>query len=150
MKKLFVLAAVLMMLLPVSAMAGMQAASDTELNEVSGQTGITIDMAMSVSAGTIAWGDDNGFAPYTTAGWVVLAGVDLPTIALSNVTIDVGGNTTTTYLAIGTTGNVVTGSLTIADVVIGSSATSTTPSAGEIRISGIGISFGTIMISGHN
>jgi len=149
MKKLCVLAALILMLLPVSAMAGMQAASDTELNEVSGQTGISITMNMNVTAGTIAWGDDDGFAPYTTAGWVVLAGVKLPTIALSNVTIDCGGNTTTTYLAIGTTGNVVTGSLTISDVVIGSAANSTTPSAGEIRISGIGISFGTIMISGH-
>lgn len=149
MKKLCILAAVILMLLPVSAMAGMQAASDTELSEISGQTGITIDMNMSVTAGTVAWGDDDGFAPYTTEGWVVLRGLDLPTIALSNVTIDVGGDTTTTYLAIGTSGNVITGSLTIADVVIGSSATATGPSAGEIRVSGIGISFGTIMISGH-
>lgn len=149
MKKLCVLAALILMLLPVSAMAGMQAASDTELNEVSGQTGITINMNMSVTAGTVAWGDDNGFAPYTTAGWVVLAGVRLPTIALANVTIDCGGNTTSTYLAIGTSGNIITGSMTIASVVIGSSANSTTPSAGEIRISGIGISFGTILISGH-
>lgn len=149
MKKLCVLAALVLMLLPVSAMAGMQAASDTELSQVSGQTGITLDMNMSVTAGTVAWGDDNGFATYTTEGWVVLSGVTLPTISLSNVTIDVGGNTTTTYLAIGTSGNVITGNLTIADVVIGSSATSTTPSAGEIRISGIGIAFGTIMISGH-
>ena len=150
MKKLCVLAALILMLLPMSAMAGMQAASDTELSEVNGQTGITLTMSMSVTAGTVAWGDDNGFATYTTEGWVVLSGVTLPTIALNNVTIDVGGNTTTTYLAIGTgAGNVITGNLTIADVVIGSSATSTTPSAGEIRISGIGISFGTIMIAGH-
>jgi hypothetical protein len=149
MKKLCVLAALILMLLPVTAMAGMQAASDTELSEVSGQTGITIDMNMSVTAGTVAWGDDDGFSPYTTEGWVVLVGLDLPTIALSNVTIDCGGNTTTSYLAIGTSGNVITGSLTIADIVIGSTATSTGPSAGEVRISGIGISFGTIMISGH-
>lgn len=150
MKKIGILAVLALILMPVSAMAGMSVASDADLQDVTGQTGITISMAMNVNATGIAWGDDDGFGTWTTQGWVVMRNVSMPTISLSGVDIDAGGDGTTSYLAIITSGNIITGDLTIGDLVIGSSATSTTESAGEIRIEGIGIGFGTIRISGHN
>jgi hypothetical protein len=149
MKKLFILAALVLFLVPVSAMAGMSVASDTDLQDITGQTGVTISMNMNVTATGIAWGDSDGFGTWTTQGWVVLQNVVLPTIALSGVTIDVGSQVGMSWLAIGTTGNIITGDLTIGALVIGSSATSAGPSAGEIRIEGIGIGFGTIRIGGH-
>jgi hypothetical protein len=149
MKKFCILAALVLLLAPISAMAGMSIASNEDLQDVTGQTGVTISMTMNVTATGVGWGDDDGFLGYTTEGWVVLRNVSMPSISLSGVDIDVGGDGTTSYIAISTYGNIITGNLTIGDLVIGSSATSTAPSAGEIRVQGIGIGFGTIRISGH-
>ncbi len=149
MKKLLVLVALLLILAPVSAMAGMTSASDVDLEEVTGQVGMTVDMNMSVTATSVAWGDSDGFGTYTTAGWLVLSSVSLPSISLSGVVIDVGGTATTSYLSIATSGNLVTGNLTVGAIIIGSSATSSTESLGELRVTGVGVSFGTIRISGH-
>jgi len=150
MKKLCILAALLLALVPVTAMAGMTAASDMDLQDVSGQTGITLSMTMRVAATGFAWGDNDGFGTaYTTDGWLILRGVVLPTVSVNGLEIDAGSTANTSYLAITTTGNLITGSLTIGSVVIGSTTTDTSPSIGEIRVSGIGIGFGTILISGH-
>jgi hypothetical protein len=149
MKKLCLLAA-LLVLIPVSAIAGMSAVSDVDLEEVTGQTGITLTMNVSVSATSMAWGDSDGFGTYSTAGWVILSSVTMPAINLSNVTIDVGSDGTTSILQIdlGTT-NLIQGNLTIGNVVIGTTSTATTQSLGEIRMVGLGVSTGAIRISGH-
>jgi hypothetical protein len=151
MKKLSILAVLLMVLAPVSAMAGMTAASDMDMADVSGQTGITISMTMSVTATGFAWGDDDGFgATYTDPGWVVLSGLSLPTIALSGVTIDAGTSAAgTSRLQIGTVGNIISGDLTIDAVVIGDGPAAVAPSIGEIRVTGIAVGFGNILIGGH-
>lgn len=150
MKKLCILAALLLVLAPISAMAGMSAASDEDLQEVTGRVGITLSMTMNVTADVFAWGDDDGFGTYTTDGWVILSGLSLPSITVNNLTIDAGTTSnSTSYLAIGTTGNIISGDLTIGSLIIGSSATSTTESIGEVRVTGIGVSFNTILISGH-
>lgn len=150
MKKLLVLAALILLLAPVSAMAGMTTASELDLEGVTGQVGLTVSMTMNVTATDVAWGDSDGFSGATTAGWLHLQNVTLPTIALSNVIIDVGSNAAnTSYIAIETTGNIITGGLTIGSIVVGSVANATTPSLGELRVGGIGVSFGTITINGH-
>jgi len=149
MKKLCLLAA-LLVLLPVSAMAGMSAVSDMDLEEVTGQTGITLTMAVTVTATSMAWGDSDGFGTYSTAGWVILSSVTMPSVNLSNVTIDCGSDATTSILQIdlGTT-NLIQGNLTIGNVIIGTTASATTQSLGEIRMVGLGVATGAIRISGH-
>ena len=149
MKKLLVIAAMLLLLAPVSAMAGMTSASELELEGVTGQVGMTIDMNMSVVATDVAWGDSDGFGTYTTSGWLRLRNVTLPTISVAGLVVDQGTGAGVSYIALATTGNLITGALTIESVVVGSTATATTESLGELRVGGIGVSFGTIRISGH-
>ena len=149
MKKLLVIAALLLLLAPVSALAGMTSASEIEMEDVTGQVGMTIDMSMSVVATDVAWGDSDGFGTYTTAGWLHLRNVTLPTISVNGLVVDQGTGGTVSYIALATTGNLITGSLTIQSVVVGNTATATTESLGELRVGGIGVSFGTIRISGH-
>jgi hypothetical protein len=64
MKKILTVIAVLALLFPVSAMAGMTAITDSEMADVTGQVGIdisVIDFAMDVSIANVAWGDgDSG------------------------------------------------------------------------------------------
>jgi len=150
MRRLGILAAVALMLLPASAMAGMTAASDLDLEEVAGQTGITITMGMTVTADTMAWGDSDGFGSYTTAGWLVLSTVSMPSVNLSNVTIDCGSDGTTSILQInlGTT-NLIQGNLTIGNMIIGTTASATTQSVGELRMTNLGVKTGAIQLKGH-
>jgi len=149
MKKMCLLAA-LLVLIPVSAMAGMSAVADVDMEDVTGQTGITLTMAVNVTATSMAWGDSDGFGTYSTAGWVILSNVALPAINLQGVTIDAGSDGTKSILQIdvGTT-NLIQGDLTIGDVIIGTTANATTESLGEIRMVGLGVSTGKIQISGH-
>jgi len=145
-----IIAVSLLIILPALAFSGMVLVDDEmEIEGVTGQVGLTVDMSLSMSATGIAWGDSDGFTGYTSPGWLIYRNVVLPTIAMSNVVIDVGRATTTSYIAIATTGNLITGDLTIGSIVVGSSATSTTESLGELRITGMAVSFGTIRISGH-
>jgi len=149
MKKLCLVAA-LLMLLPVSAIAGMSAVSDVDLEEVTGQTGITITMNVTVTASSMAWGDSDGFGTYSTQGWVVLSSVTMPSITLSGVTIDCGSDGTNSILQIDVgTGNLISGNLTIGNVIIGTTAASSTASIGEIRMVGLNVQTGAIRISGH-
>lgn len=149
MKKLLIVAALLLILAPVSAMAGMTTASEKELEGVSGQVGMTVDMSMTVVASSVAWGDSDGFSTWNTQGWLILSNFSLPTIAISNLIIDVGTTGATSYLSLLTSGNIVTGNLVVGSIIVGSAATSTTQSLGELRVNGIGVSFGRIMLSGH-
>jgi len=149
MKKLCILAA-LMLVLPVSAMAGMTAVSDVDLEGVTGQTGITITMNVTVSADSMAWGDSDGFGTYSTAGWLVLSAVTTPSVNLTNVTIDCGSDATTSILQIDLgTSNLIQGNLTIGNVIIGTTSNASTASIGEIRMTGLGIKTGAIQIKGH-
>jgi hypothetical protein len=150
MKKLCLLAALALVLLPASAMAGMTAVSDVDLEGVTGQTGITITMTVTVEATTMAWGDSDGFGTYSTEGWVILSDVTMPNTNLDNVTIDCGSDGTTTILQIDVgNDNLIEGNLTIGDVVIGTTASASTESIGEIRMTGLGIKTGAIRIKGH-
>ena len=141
---------IMLVVFPALALGGMVLMDEEmEFEGVTGQVGMTVDMTMNLTATTIAWGDSDGFGTYTTAAWLIYNGVTLPTIALSNVVVDVGTGGGVSYVALATTGNIITGNLTIQSIIVGSSATSTTQSLGELRIAGMAVSFGTIRISGH-
>jgi hypothetical protein len=131
-------------------MAGMTAVSDVDLEEVTGQTGITITMTVTVEATSMAWGDSDGFGTYTTQGWVILSNVSMPSTNLDGVTIDCGSHGTTSILQIDVgTDNLIEGNLTIGNVIIGTTASASTESIGEIRMVGLGIKTGAIQIQGH-
>jgi len=150
MQRLWVLAALVLLLLPGVAMAGMTAVSDMDLEEVTGQTGLTITMNVTVTATSIAWGDSDGFGTYSTAGWVILSTVAMPSITLTGVTVDCGSNGTETILQIDMgTSNLISGDLTIGNVIIGTTATATTQSLGQVRMVGLGVRTGAIRMSGH-
>jgi hypothetical protein len=137
-------------LVPFVAWAGMSAITDTELQDVKGQTGITIDMSVSISAGDMAWEDDDGFGGAGSTGAVIQSGMTMPTISFSNVIVDAGTNTTSSYLQIDTgTTNLITGTMIISDLIIGDSITATSNSLGKFQVNAVAISFGKIKISGH-
>lgn len=137
-------------MIPLAAWAGMTAITDTEMQDVKGQTGITISMDLAVSAGDMGWLDTDGFTGATGAGAVILSGVSLPTISLSSVTIDAGTNTTGSFLSIDTGAtNMIAGTMVIQDLVIGSALTATASSLGKFQVNDVAISFGAIKISGH-
>jgi len=140
----------MLLLLPAAAIAGMTAASDMDLEEVTGQTGITITMNVTMSADSMAWGDSDGFGTYSTAGWLVLSAVSTPSVNMQNVTIDCGSDGTTSILQINLgTSNLIQGNLTIGNVIIGTTASASTASIGEIRMTGLGVKTGAIQVKGH-
>ncbi|MBW1988832.1 MAG: hypothetical protein JRI97_04725 [Deltaproteobacteria bacterium] len=138
-------------LVPLAAWAGMTAIPDSELQEIKGQTGITVSMDLSVGMGDIGWEDGDGFTGAANPGAVVLSGVTIPTMSLSSVTIDAGTTGAgTSYLAIDTgSSNLITGTMIINDVIIGQSLGAAVSSLGKFQISDVAVSFGTIKISGH-
>ncbi len=145
-KSLLVLA---LLLLPIAAMAGMSAVTDKDLAAVKGQTGITLQSGMQIAVGSLAWGDSDGFGTYTTAGWLILSSISLPSFH-SGCMIDVGGTASNSYLQITSLpGAGISGDLTIGSVIIGSSANATTRSLGEVRISNISVTSNYTRISGH-
>jgi len=102
MKKLLVLAAALLLMVPASAMAGMTAFMDmdelsaSEMASTSGQAGITLQASITiVTGGYIAWGDDDGCTitvNSTNQGWLTLASIWSDGTTLTDVTVDVCSN----------------------------------------------------------
>jgi hypothetical protein len=161
-KEVGIVAIIFLILFPALALAGMVLLDqEGELGDVTGQKGITVSIpSLTITASAIEWGDGDGFGTYTTPGWLIYSGVKLPTIIMKNVTIDaatigVGG---TSGLVISATGNIITGSLSVASVILGSSDNSTTTALShQVTITGLGVSFappssgntGGILISAH-
>jgi hypothetical protein len=106
MKKVLVIAAMLVMLLPVTAMAGMTAFMDmdelssSDMSDVTGQTGITIYAAISILNGYVSWSDDNGCNAFGTGAFVTLATIKSSMISIDGLTIDACNDGTTSYISI--------------------------------------------------
>ena len=79
MKKIFTAIVLFTLLvLPMSVLA-MTDINDDELSTVTGQAGVSInvDVTANLTIGTVAWGDSDGFAGYTNAGFVGIGGLNL-------------------------------------------------------------------------
>ncbi len=147
MKKILVVLAIL--LVPVVAMAGMSAMSKKDMQTIKGQTGITLETGLQVTVGSLAWGDSDGFGTYTTAGWLILSAISLPSVHFGCL-IDVGGTASASYLQLTTgTNPLLSGSMTVGNIIIGSTANATTQDLGELRVSNISVVPTYIRISGH-
>ncbi len=141
---------ILIALLPLAAWAGMTAITDQDLSEVQGQTGITVNASVTMSAGDVGWEDAGGFTGAASNGTVILSGVTMPSVSLSGVIIDAGSTATTSYLQLDTgTTNLITGNFVISKLIIGRTLTSTLANLGKFQISNTAVSLGKIKISGH-
>jgi hypothetical protein len=156
MKKLVILVAALLLIAPISAMAGMTAfmdmdeMSNAELADTTGQTGITINQTLQLAGGYIAWGDNDGCGGTTTnQGWLTLNNITASAIVLNGMTIDVCTATgeTTTWLTIGIPAQTVTAG--VSEIKVGSAANAG-PSMGELVIHSLTVANMTVQITGHN
>jgi len=156
MKKSLVIAAVLVMLLPVSAMAGMTAFMDmdelssTDMSDVTGQTGITIYAAVTIINGYVSWSDSDGCTAFGTAGFVTLSTIKSSLISVNGLTIDACNDGTTSYVSISIP--TITLNQSISAIRIGTAhavGTNGGPSIGRIDQSNVTISASTLRISGH-
>ena len=91
-----------LVVLPMSVMA-MTTISDNELSTVTGQAGVSInvDVTANLTIGTVAWGDADGFAGYTNAGFVGIQGLNLAVHASGrhDGAFSTGGATAVGYMA---------------------------------------------------
>lgn len=158
------------LILPLSAMA-MTTVADNELSSVTGQAGVSInvDLTATVSVGTLAWGDSDGFTGYTNMGFVGLQGMTLTITAAGRldgpfantatndmgylrnkpITIDVGTNGGgQTLVKIGIPTLHITVSTLDTNIFVSGGALATGPGSttaqqlGEIYMSGVDIKLG--------
>jgi len=162
MKKMLILVAVL--LLPLSAMAGIAAfmnmneANDQDLAQISGQTGISIEVTnLDQSIGQAGWEDGDGFVTATTLGAVVLATITMDNVALGEVLIDAGTSSTATtdksFVSIACPAGIDQGTIDVAAVYVraGIAAVGATETnLGRINLQNVRMTFDRIKISGHN
>jgi hypothetical protein len=116
-KKILTLAIIAVFVMMPLASFAKTAITDSDLNAVTAQSGVTIDFSQfalgTISIGVQSWGDADGFTSYATAGFVGQS-MSLSTNAVTlsgSMTIDVGTSGTRTALAIGLPGISVTGSI---------------------------------------
>jgi hypothetical protein len=144
-----VLAALLVV--PVAALAGMWSITDSEMEDVTGQTGVTIDMSLQVTAGYIAYGDDGVTATYTGPGFLTLAGMTVGgatggALNLTNLTVDAGSTGTTSALIIGLP--TLSGKIAFSALKLGSVANDGT-SLGSLTLGDLTTSGSTIVVKAH-
>lgn len=117
MKKLAL--ALILLMVPVAAMAGMNAFMDmdemssTEMAALTGQTGITMNAQITINDGYIAWGDSDGCGgtTATTDGWLTLSGINVASLTITGQTIDICRVGGTSWLTIGIPALTVQGSV---------------------------------------
>jgi len=106
MKKVVLIVVALLVMLPVLSFAK-TTISERELGELTAQEGVTISMAglaiSNVQLAVQSWGDADGFAGYTSSGWIGAAiTMTGDVVSLSgDMTIDVGSSGTLTAVRIG-------------------------------------------------
>jgi len=144
---------VLVLMIPLVALAGMKIASDDDLEAIQGQVGITLSMSTTVKAGDISWEDADGLQAGTgTTGAVILSGVTTPSISISNVIIDAGiyAATTTSYLVLDTgTQNIISGDFVVNGIIIGNGNAATVANLGKLTVRNTLVTLGVIKIAGH-
>lgn len=107
-KLVLIIAVVLILAMPFMALARMSSLDDVDLDEVLGQTGVSIDLTFHVIDSYIAWEDGDGNGGTTTKGALTLSGFKIDSdgsggdLDLQGLTYDVGATGAGVgYLAIG-------------------------------------------------
>ncbi len=160
MKKLAMFAVIAIMV-PGIALAGMGILNESSLNDVTGQVGITIDQTLNADIGSISWTDSDGetanSSGYSATGALIINGITVnnggatTAITMTGLTIDVGTHATSgTALIIGMPD--IEGDINIANICLdtaaGTAATATN-SLGAVSISTIKLTGSTMTIKAH-
>jgi len=156
MKKLVILA-VALLLVPVSAMAGMTAftnmdeLSSKEMATVTGQSGITVDLNnTAITSGSIYWTDDDGLpAAYPSEGVVKIA-LGQVTTGVASLDIDAGTvNADKTYVIL--TMGAATLNATVNSITLGSTEgdADAGKSFGKIHVKDLVLNNTEVAISAH-
>jgi len=162
-KGLFItfLALAALVALPFASMAAMTAVTNTELESVSGQSGIDIAFDVQATIGYLQYADVDAAAGATTSamGAINIQNIAIPQISCdfsAPLTIDAIGGTAATgsaasYIQIGLptiSGAITIGAIRVAQATV--AATSTTEaSIGAITIGDLNLASTTLKIKGH-
>jgi hypothetical protein len=129
MKKLAIIAMVLMVI-PLTALARMDSMSEDAMGVIHGQSGITIDFRTQLEDSYLAITDDNGFTDTTvtanntgafTLDGLTISGTQGGAMTVDELLLDVGTDASNkSYLGIGLP--IITGKVDVAAVRIGTSA----------------------------
>lgn len=149
-KGLLIVALAALLVLPMTVFAGMWSITDNEMEDVTGQTGINIDMSLEVTSGYVAYGDeDGGGATYTSGGYFTMSGMTFNdgaggAVDLSGLTIDVGSAGSVGALIIGLPG--ISGELAYTALKLGSAADAG-GSLGSLTMGDLGTDASTITVT---
>ncbi len=153
MKKLAIIVAILLVI-PLSAHARMSSMSDDSLGVIKGKVGITIDFTTRLTDSYLAITDSNGATGYTGTGSLTLDGLSISGItggtsamSVSNLTLDVGTNGTTTALVIGLP--IIEGHVHVEDVRLGAAAGASGDSMGSLTWGRINYDATTCTVRAH-
>ncbi len=150
---------IVLLIIPMTALARMATLTQEDLGEVTGQVGITVDLTWQMEDSFLAWTDDDGYG--TTLGLTNSQGV----LRLDNLAIDDGDDTSPGPISIvgikldaGTTSNGTTylclslpsisGEITIGNIVIGSQI-DTGGSRGAIYLGDFNLASSTLKVMAH-
>lgn len=118
MKKFLISAVIAVLVIIPVALFAATAISDSELDAVNAQTGVTIDFSnvtvSNASLTSVAWGDTGGFTGYTGDGWA-----GLTSITINGDLVVMNGPM---VLDIGTSGNSTRANITLPTVTVGGTA----------------------------
>lgn len=161
-KGLFItfLALAALVALPFASMAAMTAVTNTELESVSGQSGIDIAFDIQATIGYVQYADYDGSVAATSAdGAINIQSIAIPQISCDfsgPLTVDVVGGTAATgsdasYIQVGLpgiSGEITIGAIRVAQATV--AATSTTEaSIGAITIGDLNLASSVLKIKGH-
>lgn len=148
-KGLLIIALATLLVLPMTALAGMWSVTEDEMENVTGQTGISIDLSFRVTSGYLAYGDSDGGTGYTSPGFFTLSGMRIENTAgtgnmsLTGLTIDVGSSGATGAIVIGLPA--LSGRVYFSDLKLGSAADAGN-SLGSLTLGNVGTTASSITI----
>ncbi|ACL03866.1 conserved hypothetical protein [Desulfatibacillum aliphaticivorans] len=149
----FAVIVMLMLTLPMTVFARMDSLTEEAMGEVTGQTGITIDLTWQLNDSYLAWTDNDGFGTTVSQneGSLTLYGLTIDDngspITISGITLDVGTNGSgDSYLMMGLP--TIEGQLGIQEIYIGSQIASG-GSLGRVFIGDLNMENSTIRVTPH-
>lgn len=149
----FAVIVMMLLTLPMTVFARMDSLTEDDMGEVTGQTGITMDLTWQLNNSYLAWTDDDGFGTTVSQneGSLTLYGLTIDDsgapITISGITLDVGTNLSgDTYLLMGLPS--IEGQLGVQEIYIGSQIASG-GSLGRVFIGDLNMENSTIRVTAH-
>ncbi|MBI9077519.1 MAG: hypothetical protein JEZ02_19095 [Desulfatibacillum sp.] len=151
----FAVIIILLLVLPVTVLARMDTLTEEDMVEVTGQTGITIDLTWQLLDSYLAWTDNDGFGTTAsqTEGVITLSGLKINDgnaspgpITITGITLDVGTSGANTYLLLGMPA--ISGQVSIENFFIGSHVNSG-GSLGRVYVGDLNMKNSVLRVTAH-